>query len=484
MKIVRESLFEAETQNIPTVKIEDCDIVYAEDGTAIDVKKLMKDMERTKVYIVTQSPLFAPYVHEFVSIYTWLVPTMATDGIRLFVNPLFASKLEWNQKIFVVIHEIMHCILLHMIRGKGFDHELFNYAGDYEINTIIIDTIDDFNKDFITKLGGLYDEKYLNMPAELIYKELLKNSQPKGKGGSGGPGGSGEPGRSGGSGGSGGAPPPGGYGVWSPGSEANQRGHADHIMDQDPGGTGTIIPKDLGKKIAEKSGYAEDEMGQDINNEAKWEKNSRKMLKDAEDKKAGKGKGGALINILGGLHRGVVDWKAIFTRYVATALSPEKVQRIGNKKHMGEEILRYGERNKYDAIEKIVVCVDVSGSVNKEMLENMINEINGIIYSRKVKTITVLFFDDGVDEKSVQTLNKGTSPFLPKNVKGGGGTDFQKPLDWIKNKLQDKISLCVFLTDGQASNPVKPRYWNKFIWIIYNNFSFEEPFGKAIKIKL
>jgi predicted metal-dependent peptidase len=485
-KIVRESISinEAEEPKKPQVKIEDCDIVYAQDGTAIDVKKLKLEMESAKVAIVTQSPLFAPYIHEFVPIYTWLVETMATDGIRLFVNPAFAFKLTWHQKIFVIIHEIMHCVLLHMIRGKGLNHQLSNIAGDYEINAVIIDTIDDFSEAFIKELGGLYDKKYLNQPMEAIYKDLLKNPPPqkKGQGGNGQPG-KGQPGQSQPGQGSPSDSTEGSGKGMQGGKEVEVASGGEGIKSTDPAETGTVIPKELGEKIAEESGYDKSEIGKDINNEAKWGKNGKKMLEDAE-KKAGSGKGGALITILGGLHRGAVDWKSIFSRFVAHALSPETEQRLGNKKHLGGEILRYGERTLYNAIEKIVVAVDVSGSVDSEMLQNMINEINGIIFSKRIKEIVVIFFDDGVDENSVQYIKVGNAPFVPKKISGGGGTNFQKPLDWIKEKLKDKVNLCVFLTDGFADAPRKPIYANKFIWLIYNNFSFNEPFGKCIKIKL
>ena len=152
--------------------------VKAEDGTIIDMKEVDFEMESAKTAIVSQSALFAPYIHHFIPIYTWLVPTMATDGIRLFVNPKFANDLSWEEKIFVIIHEIMHCILMHMERGKLLDQKLFNIAGDYEINTLIVDTIDDFDEAFLSKIGGLYNKKYLNQAAEFIYRDLAQNGQP------------------------------------------------------------------------------------------------------------------------------------------------------------------------------------------------------------------------------------------------------------------------------------------------------------------
>lgn len=573
-------VLEAKGLEIPqSAKIEDYGYVFAKDGTKIDMRHLKTEMESAKTAIVSQSPLFAPYVHKFTPIYTWLVKTMATDGTRLFVNPMFANKLDWNQKIFVIIHEIMHCVLLHMDRMKsrnlivqtsdGKPASLFNIAGDYEINDIIVDTLNDFDEAFMKKLGGLYDVKWLNIPVEVIYDELKKtipkmppNSAKNGNEGSNKgescEGGScqspGAPGKGQGKGGGkqqlgvgskvkikstgqkgvitainadgtfevdplnegfiysrlinegykqeelvaisdkgdGGGEGEGGEsegegddsgGVGGAGDEGYED-TLDQTGEFDPAGTGGIISPEMGKKIAKASGYGEGEMGPDENPVDKWRVEGAKMLDRAEKGKAGRGqgKGESLVKALYRLHRGDVNWQNLFRRYVATALSPEVYQKIGNKKHLGGEYLRYGEKHKMDAIENIVVLVDVSGSMGQEALNKIINEINQIIFSKRVNKITIAFFDDGVDDKSVQTIKRMGKPWLPKNIHGGGGTNFQKALDWVHEHLKDRVSLLVFMTDGGAPNPKKPSYAQKFIWVIYENPGWQHPFGKQINL--
>ncbi len=555
-------------------KIEDYGYVFAKDGTKIDMRHLKNEIESAKTAIVSQSPLFAPYVHRFTPIYTWLVPTMATDGTRLFINPLFANKLSWEQKIFVLVHEIMHCVLLHTDRMKSRDAivmtssgkpaSLFNIAGDYEINTIIVDTLSDFNEDFVKKLGGLYDVKYLNLPVEVIYDELKKTvpkmppnpfsqgnqGSDKGEGQEGGGQGQGQgqgqvqgKGKGGGAsqlsvgskvkikssgekgvitainpdgtyevgplnegykredlvpldsgqgkgegGGQGGGEgeeqePQEDHGVGGSGDEGYEETY-DQTEEYDPAGTGGVITPEMGKKIAKASGYGSGEMGPDENATDKWRVEGAKMLERAEkgQKGRGQGKGDALVKALYRLHRGDVNWQNMFRRYVATALSPEVYQKIGNKKHLSGEFLRYGEKHKQDNLENIVVLVDVSGSMGQEALNKILNEINQIVFSKKVNKIIVAFFDDGVDDKSVQTIKRMGKPYIPKNVSGGGGTNFQKALDWVKEHLKDRVSLLVFFTDGGAPMPKKPPYERKFIWVVYDNPGFKHPFGKQINI--
>jgi predicted metal-dependent peptidase len=517
-------------------------------GKTINVKKVHEEMEKAKYKIITQSPLYRPYVHDMdPTIYTWIIPTMATDGVRLFVNPEFAAELSWMGKIFVIIHEIMHCILLHDQRGGGFDHDLFNQAADFEINDIIVDTTDDFDAKFVTdEIHGLYDIKYLNIPAEQIYADLLKNppklpppppsagqgqgkpqpgqgqgqpqpGQGQGQGqpqqGQGQPGqgqGQGQPGQGqGGQPGQGqgqGKPQPGqGQGAGSGATDekakkqkeaqetanAEQRALAQKMKGIDGGRAGAIIDKRTGEQIAAASGYDEAEARAGDDARAKWESNAKEIAKTAQKMKdAGSGRGDALINRIGKIMKSSSNWKSILKNYVGTALSPEKEYRIGAKKHLykSDEYLRRGLKVKKDALKRVVVCVDVSGSIfsgaggGSATFEKIIGEINSIIFSNKIKEITIIFFDDGVDKGSIQVIKpKGKKIWLPTKVKGGGGTNFQKPLDWIHNEYKDSISLCIFLTDGYATNPATPKYSNKFIWIVYDNFDWEKPFGKVIK---
>ena len=88
-----------------------------------------------------------------------------------------------------------------------------------------------------------------------------------------------------------------------------------------------------------------------------------------------------------------------------------------------------------------------------------------------------------MDQNSVQSITKhGGKPWIPKNVSGGGGTNFQKALDWVKEEYKDRVSLLVFMTDTYAPMPAKPKYSNKFIWVVYDNATFQPPFGKDVNL--
>lgn len=149
---------------------EDYDTIKCPDGQVIDMNKLLDEQQRAKAALVHIIPFFGGFINRLRMIYTFRVKTQATDGYNLFVNPQFTYNLDLTGKVFVMAHEIMHCVLNHMRRGKSHDHEKSNVAADYEVNCWIND-IGLIQASTIEKLGALYDKKYSGWGYEKIYAD-------------------------------------------------------------------------------------------------------------------------------------------------------------------------------------------------------------------------------------------------------------------------------------------------------------------------
>ena len=149
---------------------EDYDTIVCPDGQVIDMNKLLDDQQRAIAGLVHIMPFFGGFIGKLRTIYTFRVKTQATDGFNLFVNPQFTYNLDMTGKVFVLAHEIMHCVLNHMRRGKSHDHEKSNIAADYEVNAWIAD-IGLIRSSTIQKLGALYDKKYSGWGYEKIYAD-------------------------------------------------------------------------------------------------------------------------------------------------------------------------------------------------------------------------------------------------------------------------------------------------------------------------
>ena len=149
-------------------------VINPNTGNKIDMKKLLTEQRLAMIYVDSNFPFFSSLLRNLTWIYTFQVPTQATDGTRLLVNPEFTSKLSIKMKAFVMMHEVMHCALDHMQRGKGHNPEKSNIAADYEVNALL--KMDGVVTESDLK-PYLYDSKYEGMSYEHIYS--LNPSGPK-----------------------------------------------------------------------------------------------------------------------------------------------------------------------------------------------------------------------------------------------------------------------------------------------------------------
>lgn len=155
-------------------KWEDYETIVCPDGQVIDMVQLLDDQFRAMTALNHLAPMLGGFTGKLRFIYTFRVETQATDGFNVFVNPQFTANLDFTGKTFVMAHEIMHCLLNHMRRGKGHEHMRSNIAADYEVNATLVD-IGLFKEPTIKALKGYIDMKYKGVGYEKIY-ELVSAS--------------------------------------------------------------------------------------------------------------------------------------------------------------------------------------------------------------------------------------------------------------------------------------------------------------------
>lgn len=482
---------------VQKVRLDSLDEIVLQNGTVIDMKSIVRDVNEILTMITAQDPTFAPYVHELEIVYTWAVKTMATDYSRIFINPLWTSALDFDTKAFILYHEFMHCLLDHYTRRKmgNFEPKKWNWAADYEINAILIDINPDFDESiFKGPAGGLYKKEFLNVPAEEIYhqlpapppqsemEKLLKElerildeadrkreeqeqQEQEDQGNQ-----QGEEGEEDDD------AKENGDRQWDV-SKVGTPTREDRIMreqveketGENPGGA---IDPELGKRIAKEAGLSDEEIAESNKTPETWDKLSKDMLNRETrrgNKASGGGAGNSLVTILGNYHNSVVNWRAVLKKFVAEILARTHSKwTMHNRRYMAQnpDSIRIRQKSFGNVMKRIIVCMDTSGSMEKHLLQQIIDEINAILRLQTAEEIIVLWFDSEV--KPPQVLKRGQKAWAPAVV-GGGGTNFQTALDFIKTKYKDDLSVCLFFTDGYEHTPKKPSYYDKFIWIVYDN---------------
>lgn len=126
----------------------------------------------------------------------------------------------------------------------------------------------------------------------------------------------------------------------------------------------------------------------------------------------------------------------------------------------------------------IHVYLDTSGShFSPAQQQRAITEIKGILTSFDKATLTLFYVDHYLQGEPVEVDPTDPDPvFMPK---GGGGTSFRPPFNYVKeNDLQPKAA--VYLTDGYCNDfPEEPDF--ETLWILTEeNPSFNPPFGETI----
>lgn len=91
------------------------------------------------------------------------IPTMATDGRKVYYNPAFVDALPMKQLIGVLAHEVMHPALSHTTRRGDRDMTKWNAACDFAINPMLKAS------GFELPPGILDDPKFKDKYAEEIY---------------------------------------------------------------------------------------------------------------------------------------------------------------------------------------------------------------------------------------------------------------------------------------------------------------------------
>jgi len=93
-------------------------------------------------------------------------PTMWTNGVQLGYNPNFVNEITQKHLIMAVIHEDWHPALGHHTRRGDRDPGLWNQAGDYVINLILVEM------GYLLLDGMLYDQRFRGMSTEDVYAIL------------------------------------------------------------------------------------------------------------------------------------------------------------------------------------------------------------------------------------------------------------------------------------------------------------------------
>ena len=167
--------------------------------------------------------------------------------------------------------------------------------------------------------------------------------------------------------------------------------------------------------------------------------------------------GGNFAELLQASVKAKINWRNIFAGFRASIISSKrKLTRMKPNRRTGFDNM--GSVRRFDT--KLLVAVDVSGSISTESLKYFYGVINSA-FRYGFESIDVIQFDCGV--RAVHNLKKVIKDVA---IVGRGGTSFQEPIDYAHENGYDGL---VVLTDGYAPEPTIPDgFRTGILWVCEN----------------
>ena len=158
-----------------------------------------------------------------------------------------------------------------------------------------------------------------------------------------------------------------------------------------------------------------------------------------------------------------MDYRRILSSFRASILSQKReLTRTRPNRRYGFDFM--GSRYKFTT--KLLIAVDVSGSISDEKLSHFFSVINRF-FKYGIKNIDVIQFDYAITSP-LMSLKKAKKNVL---ITGRGGTSFQPPLDFY-NAQKEYDGLIVF-TDGYAEIPRLSTY-RRILWVLTNEHTYNK----------
>ncbi len=388
---------------------------------------------------------------EFVPVRDMRLRTAATDGERIFMDIAFCAKLPADERLFVLAHEVWHCVLMHMLRCQTRELSEFNVASDMEVNRML-------------KKEGLKPPEDCLMPkpeweelsAEEIYECLRKGDTPpqtaqRGNEAGGGGESNGQfdkhvyPNRS--------------DEEQKSASPARSAGDNDPIVTDQWGEVGfdqdfaPIITKDLADKIRER-----------IVAVAQQIERTRGTLP------------AHLEGVVRAALRPQIRWQEVLAQFVTSCYGGSRRWLPPNRRHVSQGL--YLQSSRKERLQA-AVAVDTSGSTTAD-LPQFFSELTSLLNTFGDYELTVMQCDSKIQHaEKFDAYNPFHSPEW--NTYGHCGTDFRPPFVYIAEHPEIEPSCLIYITDGCGPAPDNPPPY-PVLWVLTSDGANPAEWGRKIRL--
>jgi predicted metal-dependent peptidase len=182
---------------------------------------------------------------------------------------------------------------------------------------------------------------------------------------------------------------------------------------------------------------------------------------------------GSLERLISDILEPVLDWKELLRRFVDSTAKNDYQWTPPNRRFLYLGVVLPSLQSQ--ELKNVTMVMDTSGSIGDNELRSFEAEARAIIQDYRANT-RVIYCDSEVQR--VEEFD-ADSP-LELNPKGGGGTDFIPPFEYLQEIGECPVCL-IYQTDGLCDSfPEEPSY--PVLWVLTSKREFNPPFGEVIHL--
>jgi len=376
------------------------------------------------------------------------VETACTNGRDEEYNPKFMEQLNDEELCFLIAHEnfhkmYQHCsIWQHLFRE---DAECAGIATDAVINLQIEkwgNPVGQFDRIVqFPSIGGVYDEAFEGMDTKQVYDIIRKNKKNHGKG------------------------------------VPNPKGKPQSMKN------GELDGKSFDKHDYESAQKISAEEAKQLSKQIDQAIRQGQILSKEMCKKYGIGTGDSDLG-LGELLEPYVDWREVLRDFAKTYCGGKDLSTWSKPNKRLQSLGLYLPHSYSESTGRLVCGSDVSGSVDRDLQNQFISEIESIRNEVCPEVVDMLTWDTCVTGHE-RFEREGGKSVVDVQMTGGGGTDPACVFDYLRDESSsNQPDAVVILTDGYVGSWGDPQGINApVLWLIIGNTSARPTHGQVVFVK-
>lgn len=349
--------------------------------------------------------------------------TFSSDGETMHYNTEYMDRLTLDEVEFVLANAAMHTVLQHQDRVGERTKWLWQTATDYVINAMLV------KNGMSLPQYAYYEDKFVGMYAEEVYDilraEMLNNSD------------------------------------YSMEKESQQITQSDDVHDENISMHEASIPDKQSTNILPEETHAN-------------QKDRQEQLENIFQKLQRQGTLPKELHfVVPEYFSHTIDWREWLYGAIASHAKISYSFNPPNKKYLYRGIYL---PSMYADLLRIVIAIDISGSIDENLLSVFLAEVHSIMQQYPNYEIDLITADTKIQSHDIYVPGE----VFNYQVSGGGGTDFRPVFEYIEQHI-DYPTMLLYFTDGDG---IFPKEYNGYdtLWIMPHKI--EVPFGEVVHIEI